>query len=488
MNHLRLLNQSLLCRRMLLAPCKAAFVASARPRPWPRPARFDRHCYYYCTWDQCHQNNGASPIGPDMACASAMFQDRNKKLSAPRIGVYRQTNGKLHVGPVFNCQDLHFLIKGQHDLKNRSRSRRSESLNKDVRPTSVMCLTDGMHIYPAEMWKAEEGDAKRIGNKKQQELPAVFMIEESQINALLSLISSSILELQLKEKILKLVNEVLHVDRLMCTTAKPHNCNADDIACYADMNYNSSNKLEKCRHITQDQGTINDIIKNEWRENDIKCYSYFKSLVDVKSNDVHSTSHVYFRRGVPQLSSQYGKDVVKALRPSKEQLNLMMEKLSEEMPNFFAKNHDFNIYSSNILFENKVFHIKTRGLVAYKGSIQTMKYSSFVYFTDLQMEVLKISLQEERDNIQVRWRVKGLPAHTYYINKLLRRKTRYRYFDAFSTFYIGQDGLIHRHVLDKVIPSPEEKAQALSWLQRLALSLGLVRPPSLAGDWNSNTR
>ncbi|XP_033105765.1 uncharacterized protein LOC117108028 [Anneissia japonica] len=423
------------------------------------------------------------------------------ELLASRIAVHRQTTGKLQVEPVFACHGLEFLVEQaqQQQLLSRNRSsRRSESLHKDIRTTSLMCLTDGMHnIYPAHLWK-EQNDGTMEKGRDIKELPAVFMIEESQINALLTVISSNFVEFQLKDKLLKLVNEILHVDRLMRMIAKPHNRSADDITCNGNSNCESGNELgmddknDSDYHVTQDQSRINDIIQEEWRENDIKNCGYWYNHVDnARLKSVPPIGHVYFRRGVPHLTSKDIKTQDKALndkRPSSEQLHLMLEKLTEEMPSFFEKHHDFSIYSSDILFENKIFRLKTRGLMPYKGSIQSMKYSSFVYFADVQMEVLKITLQQEHDNIQVRWRVKGVPVHSHYVNKILRRKSKYRYIDAFSTFYIGQDGLIYRHVLDKVMPSPEEKAQAMSWVQRLALSLGLVRSPSLAGDWNSNTK
>lgn len=54
-----------------------------------------------------------------------------------------------------------------------------------------------------------------------------------------------------------------------------------------------------------------------------------------------------------------------------------------------------------------------------------------------------------------------------------------RWYDGFSTFYVGSDGLIHKHVADKVMPDQDEtpatKDQS-AVAAKLALFLGLLIP------------
>eukprot|EP00057_Strongylocentrotus_purpuratus_P001035 XP_001190701.3 PREDICTED: uncharacterized protein C6orf136 homolog [Strongylocentrotus purpuratus] len=96
-------------------------------------------------------------------------------------------------------------------------------------------------------------------------------------------------------------------------------------------------------------------------------------------------------------------------------------------------------------------------------------------------KLLRITMETEQHYIQARWRIKGVPLHSY-ILRPWGKKHKYRYFDAFSTFHVGSDGLIHSHVLDKVMPSSEGKVVAASWAVRLGIMMGLIRPPAFEPD------
>ena len=49
------------------------------------------------------------------------------------------------------------------------------------------------------------------------------------------------------------------------------------------------------------------------------------------------------------------------------------------------------------------------------------------------------------------------------------------YIDGFSTFYVGEDGLIHKHIADKMMPDDElAKVSVTSKFAKLAAFLGLI--------------
>ncbi len=68
-------------------------------------------------------------------------------------------------------------------------------------------------------------------------------------------------------------------------------------------------------------------------------------------------------------------------RPSKEQILVMHERLSTELPNFLQEPHDFSMYADTVEFDNRILRIKTRGLPAYKACVQSMKSLGTTYMT-----------------------------------------------------------------------------------------------------------
>ncbi|KAJ3609837.1 hypothetical protein NHX12_024345 [Muraenolepis orangiensis] len=136
-----------------------------------------------------------------------------------------------------------------------------------------------------------------------------------------------------------------------------------------------------------------------------------------------------------------------------EKLALMYERLSIELPNFFLKPHDYSMYSSDVEFINGVLiDVHTRGSPAYRWALCFWRLLCTCYYTNAQMEVLKLTKHPEEGSIKARWRVNGLPYHRLLFCFYRKDKSRFfRPHDAFSTFYIGHDGLIHCHKVEKVM-------------------------------------
>ncbi|XP_010871513.2 uncharacterized protein C6orf136 homolog [Esox lucius] len=135
-----------------------------------------------------------------------------------------------------------------------------------------------------------------------------------------------------------------------------------------------------------------------------------------------------------------------------EKLALMYEKLRIELPSFFIQSHDYTMYTNDIEFVNCIINTKTRGRIVYQLSLSLWRLMCQCYYADARLEVLKLTKHPEDRSIKARWRVRGLPFLSLLLRFYRKDKTDlYRSYDAFSTFYIGHDGLIHCHKVEKVM-------------------------------------
>ncbi|MEQ2281315.1 hypothetical protein AMECASPLE_028976, partial [Ameca splendens] len=113
-------------------------------------------------------------------------------------------------------------------------------------------------------------------------------------------------------------------------------------------------------------------------------------------------------------------------------------------------NHDYTMYSNDVEFINGLINIKTRGLVVYRFTLSLWRLLSLCYYAEARLDVLKLTKHMEDRTIKARWRIKGLPFHSLLLRFYRKDKSHlYRSYDAFSTFYIGHDGLIHCHKVEK---------------------------------------
>ncbi|XP_022084336.1 uncharacterized protein LOC110975826 isoform X2 [Acanthaster planci] len=410
---------------------------------------------------------------------------------------------------------------------------RSSSLHWDRRETSLMCLKDstpscseGLHPPKLSPHQGEGATADELGIKdsSDREPPVLFSVERSTVNHVLSLLTSSLhVQDGLKDitATLRRLSATMHVQSIMETAAKPWDVtSSDDII----IRNNPPNEQHGANHILNNWGTgRQDSSCQNQLPSQLEAAQSLKSTEKLPALDVgvlrhaegiHRT-HLYFNKvyhvpmvaAVPEpnhLQSSTGdlqpppakpgsgltkpdsstvspQDDNGAPKPSKEQILVMYERLEQELPNFLNESHDFSMYASTVEFDNRIMRFKTKGLPAYKASIQGLKYLCAAYVTGSTMEVLRITAELELGQIQARWRVRGVPLHSYVIRPW-RRKHPDRYFDAFSTFELGSDGLIHRHKMDKVMPTPSDKVRAPSLAMRIGIALGLARNPALAPD------
>lgn len=64
----------------------------------------------------------------------------------------------------------------------------------------------------------------------------------------------------------------------------------------------------------------------------------------------------------------------------------------------------------------------------------------------------------------------------YYRNIKIMISYYYRWYDGFSTFYVGGNGKIYKHVADKVMPDQDmlQKEKDLRITAKLAMFVGLI--------------
>lgn len=173
-------------------------------------------------------------------------------------------------------------------------------------------------------------------------------------------------------------------------------------------------------------------------------------------------------QGVDKYSSQGDME-------NEEKLAQMFEKLRVELPNFFVKNHDYTIYSEDVVFINGLLDTKTRGRVVYQLTVTLWRLMCLCYYAEAQLEVLKLTKHPEDGSIQARWRVKGLPFHSLLVFFYKKDKSQlYKTYDAFSTFYLGSDGRIHCHKVEKVMQArPPLLPKVTSVLAGALVALGI---------------
>ncbi|XP_076864625.1 uncharacterized protein C6orf136 homolog [Brachyhypopomus gauderio] len=161
-----------------------------------------------------------------------------------------------------------------------------------------------------------------------------------------------------------------------------------------------------------------------------------------------------------------------------EKLALMYERLRIELPKFFVKNHDYSMYSSDLEFINGLLNTKTRGRWAYQLTLSLWRLLCLCYYADTRMEVLKLTKHPEDGSIKVRWRVKGLPLYLLLLRFYKKDKTQlYRTYDAFSTFYVGSDGLVRCHKVEKVMQAqPPVLPKVTTLLAGALVALGVQEP------------
>lgn len=179
-------------------------------------------------------------------------------------------------------------------------------------------------------------------------------------------------------------------------------------------------------------------------------------------------------------------------RPTSEQLFRVYNVLEKSLPELFIKPHDYSIYHPNLIFENNIRGSKTIGIYHYVKQVALLRTLGHLKFAFVKLEVMKITKHEEDGTVRVRWRIVGISGLrvflTFWRFKIWKLKeeiteNQEMWYDGFSTFYVGGDGLIYKHVVDKVMPDDDGVIDKTKDLRtKLALLFGLpFSGPQLSG-------
>ncbi|KAL5012085.1 hypothetical protein ScPMuIL_010636 [Solemya velum] len=175
--------------------------------------------------------------------------------------------------------------------------------------------------------------------------------------------------------------------------------------------------------------------------------------------------------------------------PSRDHLQQVHDFLIETLPRFFKDRLNIQVLHPNVILENNYWgKMKvTQGVNAYAMEMAKIRMMSHFKFAHVHMELLKSTIHPEDGTVKIRWRISGLPQiktlqfwkftpWTY--RKSLESESQS--YDGFSIYYVGKDGLVYKHTLDRMMPDePLADKKDAGVATKLGLVLGLSPKPSL---------
>uniref|UniRef100_A0A1I8NUI0 Uncharacterized protein n=1 Tax=Stomoxys calcitrans TaxID=35570 RepID=A0A1I8NUI0_STOCA len=164
--------------------------------------------------------------------------------------------------------------------------------------------------------------------------------------------------------------------------------------------------------------------------------------------------------------SQGGQGRVQQKRPpTSADLEHAYAVLRETLPKLFIQPLDYSIYDPNLEFQNNITGKHTIGLYHYVKTIALLRTVGHLKYAYVKLEVLKITKHPEDFTIKIRWRVRGISALKVMLNfwkyKLWDLKgvfaSQEAWYDGFSILHLGDNGLIYKHIVDRVMPDQNEE-------------------------------
>uniref|UniRef100_T1GTG1 Uncharacterized protein n=1 Tax=Megaselia scalaris TaxID=36166 RepID=T1GTG1_MEGSC len=106
-----------------------------------------------------------------------------------------------------------------------------------------------------------------------------------------------------------------------------------------------------------------------------------------------------------------------------------------------------------------------RGLYHYVKQIALLRTVGHLKYAYVKFEVLKITKHPEDLTIKVRWSVRGISGlkvmFQFWKYKLWNLRKAFddqeAWYDGFSILYLGEDGLISKHIVDRVMPDDNKE-------------------------------
>ncbi|CAB3367881.1 Hypothetical predicted protein [Cloeon dipterum] len=168
--------------------------------------------------------------------------------------------------------------------------------------------------------------------------------------------------------------------------------------------------------------------------------------------------------------------------PSEDQLQKVFDILSDTLPKLFIQPLDYSVYHQDVIFENNIRGKRTVGLYNYVKQVALLRSVGHFRFAYVKFEILKITSHPEEGTVKIRWRIRGISALKVFLQfynfKLWKMKEIWdqqeAWYDGFSTFYVGGDGTIYKHVADKMMPDDDKNLNNSRKTSGLAAKLALV--------------
>uniref|UniRef100_A0A336MBZ4 CSON013935 protein n=1 Tax=Culicoides sonorensis TaxID=179676 RepID=A0A336MBZ4_CULSO len=179
-------------------------------------------------------------------------------------------------------------------------------------------------------------------------------------------------------------------------------------------------------------------------------------------------------------------------RPDPGDLHKVFETLSNTLPTLFVKPMDYSIYSPNLIFEDNIRGRRTVGIYPYVKTVALLRTVGHLKYAYVKFTILRITKHPEDGTIRCRWRVVGISGlkvmFMFWRYKLWELRKAFdeeeSWYDGFSTFYVGSDGLINKHVVDRMMPDDDKEpvvAESKVGTAAAALFVGLSTTTSTVG-------
>lgn len=165
------------------------------------------------------------------------------------------------------------------------------------------------------------------------------------------------------------------------------------------------------------------------------------------------------------LSTEKRNNTTQPRPPTNSDLEHAYIVLSETLPKLFIQPLDYSIYSPNLEFQNNITGKHSIGLYHYVKQIAVLRAVGHLKYAYVKFEVLKMTKHPDDFTIKIRWRVRGISGFKVMLNfwkyKLWDLKgvfdSQESWYDGFSICHLGDNGLIYKHVVDKVMPDQNQE-------------------------------
>jgi len=165
-------------------------------------------------------------------------------------------------------------------------------------------------------------------------------------------------------------------------------------------------------------------------------------------------------------------------KASEAQLITLKEKMSFSIPRIIVDTHNYVDYHQNLIFEDNIRNIRMEGIFGYYRHVTLGRLFCLIRYVRSYVDVLKITHDVQDSKICIRWTFKGVHVISYLIHlpTYLRTKADFppnRVIDGFSIMYVGDDGRIWKHVIEKMIPDDDPN------LMKQAKEALIFKPPKI---------